>query len=795
MSWKHRVLGMSLLGIALLATPGCKDSKGGGGEEFPDTDVTEPDDTDTGEETPPPPKKGGFLDSCEGDADCESGLCIDNFKGDQVCSIRCEDKADCDHPDYRCAIYDSSGADTVRACLPLPPTYCAPCGTLDSGPDDSICQGYGARCVFLGEDGYACGRDCSVDASVCPEDSECREFLDDDLNQLFQCVPTTMICSDCIDRDGDGYGVGGDNCRYEGFDCDDADTKINPGAIEMCDNIDHDCDGNPFNGFDLESDPNHCGVCETSCHRAQMTGVCENYGCSAGPCDDGYYDLDGNYENGCEYHCIDRDLGVPDIPDDGAYDTNCDGIDGDASQAIFVSSKGNDANPGTKVAPVRSLQQAQTLAVDASKSQILVSSGNYDLQVTGGAPFDMIDGISIYGGYHPDTWVRSPSISQTNLRAQSGVGVRFQNISEATALAGVTIFGASFTSNSQSSIAVLIDNSGSEQAVELRTVNIIAGNGGAGTSGQSGSRGSDGKPGTASTGTNGASGAPATSCSTAGGDGGEGLDCQSGRAQPGKAGASVNATLVPRGAGGAAGENNCPTCGGHQTSGDGGDGDTGSQGTAGQIAQASSVTAGIFNGTAFLPSNGGNGQTGLPGSGGGGGGAAGASKLNCGAAGRAGGGGGGGGGGGCPGTGGTGGTGGGGSFAIVVRNSIPMLENLNITRGFGGQGGSGGVGGDGGDGGTGGEGHQRGRALTQAYVGKSGNGGKGGKGGTGSGGAGGCGGPSIGIALLGSANVIQEEVYVAGGGSGTPGTGGQGSDPQAYGPTGCEGTHADLYAY
>jgi hypothetical protein len=38
------------------------------------------------------------------------------------------------------------------------------------------------------------------------------------------------------DRDGDGY------TWLEG-DCDDATAFINPGADELCDDIDHDCDG------------------------------------------------------------------------------------------------------------------------------------------------------------------------------------------------------------------------------------------------------------------------------------------------------------------------------------------------------------------------------------------------------------------------------------------------------------------------------------------------------------------------------------------------------------------------
>ena len=48
-----------------------------------------------------------------------------------------------------------------------------------------------------------------------------------------------------------------------------------------------------------------------------------------------FVDLDGNPANGCEYACT---ATGPDLPDDSFIDSNCDGIDGDASKAIFVSS-------------------------------------------------------------------------------------------------------------------------------------------------------------------------------------------------------------------------------------------------------------------------------------------------------------------------------------------------------------------------------------------------------------------------------------------------------------------------
>jgi hypothetical protein len=80
------------------------------------------------------------------------------------------------------------------------------------------------------------------------------------------------------DRDNDGYGDSSasmislctGNTLPAGYagnnnDCNDNDAAIYPGASEVCDSKDNNCDGIVDEGFDLPTDPNNCGSCGTVC--------------------------------------------------------------------------------------------------------------------------------------------------------------------------------------------------------------------------------------------------------------------------------------------------------------------------------------------------------------------------------------------------------------------------------------------------------------------------------------------------------------------------------------------------
>ncbi len=243
----------------------------------------------------------------DGDGSCE-GYDLDGDGLDE-----CWDDAlpgDCDDDDPSLNLQDND-ADGFATCD----------GDCDDGDDDrypsnpEVCDGRDNDCdglpapteYDLDVDGYMeCEGDCDdADADLNPADLDTDGF---------------STCDDPPDCDDSDPLLTPVDLDFDGFtpctgDCDETAYDVNPGAAEVCDLIDNDCDGvQAADEVDLDSD---------------LDPACSD-------CDDGdpameSYDLDGDGFSTCDGDCNDavaaQNPMATDLVGDN-QDQNCDGIDG-----------------------------------------------------------------------------------------------------------------------------------------------------------------------------------------------------------------------------------------------------------------------------------------------------------------------------------------------------------------------------------------------------------------------------------------------------------------------------------
>jgi len=117
----------------------------------------------------------------------------------------------------------------------------------------------------------------------------------------------------CTDADGDGYNTEGGACGP--VDCNDANVNIHPGAPEICNGVDDDCDSLVDEGFDADAD----GIadCFDNCPLAANPAQEDLDGDGLGNlCDD---DLDGDGIANSEDNC-------PFAPNANQTDSDVDGM-------------------------------------------------------------------------------------------------------------------------------------------------------------------------------------------------------------------------------------------------------------------------------------------------------------------------------------------------------------------------------------------------------------------------------------------------------------------------------------
>jgi hypothetical protein len=178
----------------------------------------------------------------------------------------------------------------------------------------------------LDGDGVADLDDCApLDPNVFPGAPEVCNDLDDD------CDGAT---DETFDLDGDGFLADEADCRAMGVvtDCDDTDAFVNPGAPEACDGVDNDCSGAADEAWDEDGDGvSPCGGdCDDDdpTRSPIATEVCDG---RDNDCDDEAdegFDADGDAVSTCRGDCDDTDARV--YP--GAVEV-CDGVDNDCDEA------------------------------------------------------------------------------------------------------------------------------------------------------------------------------------------------------------------------------------------------------------------------------------------------------------------------------------------------------------------------------------------------------------------------------------------------------------------------------
>jgi hypothetical protein len=575
-----------------------------------------------------------------------------------------------------------------------------------------------------------------------------------------------------------------------------------PSSPEVCDYQDNDCDGVVDNGYrnpvtnQYELDT-ACGNCATDCMaifggRPNAAGVCVTGGTPtcAMVCNAGAFDMNASPLDGCELVLDPEAIYV------SASDPVADDLPGCGRGPVGT---------GDRNRPCRSIARGLVEA-GSTHSRLLIADGLYSETVT------LTNGISLLGGYRPDTWERHLGSTLTVVRG-AGTGTHKKTIiadaiTVPTTIEGLLIEGPDNPAPGGNSYALWIRNSNANLVVRNNT--IRGGGGGRGSDGLGGADGQDGAVGLAgdnaivtavldwaacdalavTPGNQGTAGDGGGSACGARGGPGAGATCpQDNNQEPAGVNGEITAGGGSAGLGGSGGHDRVSTnCGTFATGGfdatgmPGTSGGYGPWGTGGSGCPVASNAGAVIKDewVATGATDGGNAGDGGGGGGGGAGGGADVT-INCpGSDDTLGGSGGGGGGGGCAGRGAAGGSGGGGSFAVFVTFTapaadLPVLVDNQITPGQGGNGGQGGTGGKGGHGGKGGPGGQVSGQFAYA-MGPGGAGGLGGDGGHGGGGGGGCGGVAFGVYVHNALNpplgYQTGNVFFAGGTGGSGGPGG-----------------------
>jgi len=177
-------------------------------------------------------------------------------------------------------------------------------------------------------DGYTSDVDCNdADPAIHPGAIEVCNGVDDNCN---------LAIDEGFDKDGDGYKT----CTG---DCNDGDALVHPGAVEVCNNIDDNCDGRIDEGFDQDGDG--YSTCNGDCNDANplvhpnAPELCNGIDDNCNGLIDEEFDADNDGFTACGGDCNDANP----LVHPGAVEL-CNGIDDDCDGLVdegFVDTDGD----------------------------------------------------------------------------------------------------------------------------------------------------------------------------------------------------------------------------------------------------------------------------------------------------------------------------------------------------------------------------------------------------------------------------------------------------------------------